>query len=88
MARRNQEITELDSLTGGIDYDSDPFDVPGDCLIQSSNILPSLSVGALTVINGYTIQNPNSALISNYVTDTSSNQVSDTSSNLVKGDGV
>ena len=88
MARRNIDTTELPALTGGIDLDSDPFDVPEDCLIAVSNILPSLSVGGLTVINGYTVQNPNSPLQSNYVEDTSSNIVTDTSSNVVKGDGT
>lgn len=88
MARRNLETAELPALTGGVDYDSDPFDVPEDCLIAVSNILPSLSVGGLTVINGYTVQNPNSVLQSNTVEDTSQNIVTDTSGNITKGDGT
>jgi hypothetical protein len=88
MARRNLQNTELPSLVGGVDYDSDVFEVQPDCLIASSNILPALSVGGLTVINGYTVQNPNSPLQSNYVRDTSQNIVTDTSGNITKGDGT
>ena len=88
MARRGVDILELKAFLGGVDYDSDPFDIPDDCLIAAYNVLPALSVGAVTVINGYTVQNPNSPLSSNYVTDTSANQITDTSGNVVKGDGT
>lgn len=67
MARRNLNTTELKAFLGGIDYDSDPFDVPDDCLIGASNVLPSLSVGALSVINGYVVQNPNSQIVESSV---------------------
>ena len=85
MARRNIDTMELKAFLGGIDYDSDPFDIPDDALINASNVLPSLSVGAITVINGYTVQNPNSVLQSAYVTDISGNKITDRSGDNVKG---
>lgn len=84
MARRNIDTMELPDLIGGIDYDSDPFAVPKDCLINASNLLPSLSVGALTVINGFTSQNPNSILNSNYMQDSDGNLAQDSSGNKAK----
>lgn len=63
MARRNLDTTELKALTGGIELDSSPFDVPDNCVIGCQNVLPSLNVGGLSVINGYTVQNLNSQLI-------------------------
>lgn len=62
MARRNYKQIEVGDIVGGIDYDSSPFDVPEDCLISSSNVLPSLLVGAISVRNG--IQKFNSVAIS------------------------
>lgn len=85
MARRNIKVTSIKSFLGGIDLDSSPFLVPEDCVIGCLNVLPALSVGGIQIINGYTIQNPNSPLASRYVTDTSADQITDTSSNLVKG---
>lgn len=62
MARRNYKLHELEELTGGVDYDSSPFNVPANCLIDVSNVLPSLSVGGVSVRNG--IQKFNSVAIS------------------------
>lgn len=62
MSRRSVDTLELKAFLGGIDYDSSPFDMPEDCLLNSSNVLPPLSVGAFTVINGYQPQNPNSQI--------------------------
>jgi hypothetical protein len=85
MARRHVDPVELKGFLGGIDLDSDPFDIPDDCLISTSNVLPSLSVGAITVINGYTVQNPNSVLQSHYMKDQSGNYIKDQSGNIRKG---
>lgn len=62
MAKRNLTTTVLPAFLGGIDLDSNPFEVPDDCLIDISNILPSLSVGGLTIRNGIIKQNPNSQI--------------------------
>lgn len=51
-ARRNYKIHEIDSLEGGIDLDSSPFNVQKDCVISVSNMLPSLNVGGVSVRNG------------------------------------
>lgn len=62
MARRNYNVEEMPAFTGGIDLDSNPFEVPEGCLINCQNVLPSLSVGGVSLINGYTAQNPNSQI--------------------------
>lgn len=89
MARRNLQTLFIKALTGGIDYDSDPFEVPEDCVISSSNMLPSLSVGGLSVINGYTVQNPNSPFVVetvNYLLDEQGNILFDENGNaLIEG---
>lgn len=67
MARRNVDITEIKALTGGIDLDSNPFEVPDNCVIGCQNVLPSLNVGGVSIINGYVIQNPNSQIVESSV---------------------
>lgn len=62
MARRNVTTTTLPAFLGGIDLDSNPFEVPEDCLIDTSNVIPSLSVGGITVRNGISKQNPQSQI--------------------------
>lgn len=52
MARRNVKIQPMDPFLGGLDVDSAPFDVHEDCFITCANVLPSLSVGGITVRNG------------------------------------
>lgn len=52
MARRNYQVHEVGDLTGGQDFDSSPFTVPRECLISCSNVLPSTSVGGITIRNG------------------------------------
>lgn len=85
MARRRVDVEEIKSFLGGVDYDSSPFNIPEDCVISASNVLPALSVGGFSVINGYTVQNPNSNLASHYMKDQSGNYMKDQSGNFMKG---
>lgn len=52
MSRRHVKVHELDPLLGGVDYDSSPLSPHKDCLISASNVLPSLTIGGVTVRKG------------------------------------
>ena len=53
MAFRNAKGNLIQSWLSGVDYDSAPFDVSKDCLIDASNVLPATAVGAIAQRNGY-----------------------------------
>jgi hypothetical protein len=52
MAKRNVSVVPLNDLVGGVDFDSTPFDVPQECIIAGSNVLPSLNVGGISQRQG------------------------------------
>lgn len=53
MAFRKADIGLIKRWVGGVDYDSDPFEVPRDCLIDASNILPANQTGAIAQRSGF-----------------------------------